>query len=108
MATMYFLTIGTMHMKTISAKEVKNAFGTFLDSAQREPVMITKHDRPVGIFFSMHDIESLIQVSDSLKDEIRNGVKAGIADADAGRIKECNEELIADLQARLRARLSTK
>ena len=38
-------------MKTISAKEAKNAFGSFLDSAQTEPVMLTEKDRPIGIFF---------------------------------------------------------
>jgi prevent-host-death family protein len=97
-----------MNFKTISAKEAKNAFGSFLDSAQREPVMITKRDRPVGIFFSMHDIESLMQVSDALKEEIHKGILAGLSDVEAGRVKELNELLIVDLQARLRARLSNK
>jgi len=95
-----------MHMKTISAKEVKNAFGTFLDSAQREPVMITKHDRPVGIFFSMHDIESLIQVSDSFKEEIRNGIKAGLADVEAGRVRPFDKDYANDLKARIREKLA--
>lgn len=39
-------------MKTISAKEAKNAFGGFLDSAQREPVMITKRAANRDIFFN--------------------------------------------------------
>lgn len=77
-----------MTMKTISAKEVKNAFGSFLDSAQREPVMITKHDRPVGIFLSMHDIESLLQVSDSSNDKIRNRIKVVLANVKTGLVKD--------------------
>lgn len=97
-----------MNMKTISAKEAKNSFGSFIDSAQREPVMITRRDRPIGIFFSMQDIESLIQVSDAFKKEINDGILLGIADSEAGRVKECNEELIANLQAKLRARLANK
>jgi PHD/YefM family antitoxin component YafN of YafNO toxin-antitoxin module len=107
MATKYFLTIGTMNMKTISAKDAKNAFGSFLDSAQREPVMITKRDRPIGIFFSMHDIESLIQVSDSFKEDIKNGILAGVADVEAGRVKAFNSDYASDLKARLRAKLAS-
>jgi len=93
-------------MKTISAKEAKNSFGSFLDSAQREPVMITKRDRPIGIFFSMHDVEALMQVSDGFKNQINTGILAGIADADAGRVTECNEDLIVDLQKRLKTKLA--
>ena len=93
-------------MKTISAKDAKNAFGSFLDSAQREPVMITKRDRPIGIFFSMQDVEALIQVSDAFKKDIHNGVISGIADAEAGRVSECNQQHIDDLKTKLRARLA--
>jgi len=95
-----------MNMKTISAKEAKNAFGSFLDSAQREPVMITKRERPIGIFFSMHDVEALIQVSEAFKKDIHNGIISGIADAEAGLVTECNQEHINDLKAKLRARLA--
>lgn len=94
-------------MKTISAKEAKNAFGNFLDAAQREPVMITKRDRPIGIFFSMHDIESLIQVNDSFKDDIKNGILAGVADAELGRVKTFNQDYANDLKARVRAKLDS-
>ncbi|MGZ8172905.1 type II toxin-antitoxin system Phd/YefM family antitoxin [Methylobacter tundripaludum] len=76
-------------MKTISAKEAKNAFGSFLDSAQREPVMITKRDRPIGIFFSMQDVETLIQVTEVFKKDIHTGIISGIVDAEAGRVTEC-------------------
>ncbi len=96
-----------MDMKTISAKEAKNSFGSFLDSAQREPVIVTKRDRPVGIFFSMQDIEALIQVSEAFKTEIHNSIISGIADAEAGRVAECNQELANDLKIRLRASLAT-
>ncbi|MCX7098771.1 MAG: type II toxin-antitoxin system Phd/YefM family antitoxin [Methylococcales bacterium] len=94
-------------MKTISAKEAKNAFGNFLDAAQREPIMITKRDRPIGIFFSMHDIESLMQVGDSFKDDIKNGILAGVADAEAGRVKTFNQDYANDLKARVRAKLES-
>ncbi|MEN9896400.1 MAG: hypothetical protein RLZZ66_49 [Pseudomonadota bacterium] len=94
-------------MKTISAKEAKNSFGAFLDSAQREPVMVTKRDRPVGMFFSMHDLNTLLNVGDAFKKEIYEKVVAGIDDADAGRVRECNAELAEELKAKLRAKLAT-
>jgi prevent-host-death family protein len=47
-------------MKTMTAAEAKNSFGKFLDMAQREPVLITKNDRPVGVFLSLADLEDTI------------------------------------------------
>ena len=49
-----------MQLRKMSAAEVKNNFGKFLDMAQREPIVVTKHDRAVGIFVSMQDIEDTI------------------------------------------------
>ncbi len=94
-------------MKTISAKEAKNSFGAFLDSAQREPVMVTKRDRPVGMFFSMQDLNTLLNVGDAFKKEIYEKVVAGIDAADAGCVRECNTELAEELKAKLRAKLAT-
>ncbi len=93
-------------MKTISAKEAENAFGSFLDSAQKEPVMITKRDRPIGIFFSMHDVEALIQAGEAFKKDINAGILSGIADAEAGRVTECSQDHINELKAKLRTRLA--
>lgn len=98
--------MGTINMKTISAKEVKNAFGNFLDSARTEPVMITEQDRPIGIFFSMQDLEALVQVSESFKKDIHAGINSGIADAEAGRVTECSQDHINDLKTKLRDRLA--
>jgi prevent-host-death family protein len=47
-------------MKTMTAAEAKNKFGQFLDAAQREPVLVTKNDRPVGVFLSMADLEDTL------------------------------------------------
>ena len=49
-----------MTMKTISAVDAKTRFGQFIESAQREPVVVTKKDRPVGVFFSIDDIQDTI------------------------------------------------
>ena len=47
-------------MKTMSAADAKTRFGEFLDMAQREPVIVTKKNRPVGVMFSMQDIEDTV------------------------------------------------
>ncbi len=44
-----------MAMKVMTARDAKNHFGEFLDSARREPVVVTKNDRPVGIMISVED-----------------------------------------------------
>jgi len=54
-------------MKTITAAAAKNAFGKFLDMARREPVVVTKNDRPVGVFLSMEDLEDTIWGERALK-----------------------------------------
>jgi prevent-host-death family protein len=47
-------------MKTMTAAQAKNSFGQFLDHAQREPVLVTKQNRPVGVFLSMKDLEGTV------------------------------------------------
>lgn len=42
-------------MKVMTAREAKNRFGEFLDSARREPVVVTKNNRPVGIMISVEN-----------------------------------------------------
>lgn len=66
-----------MTMKTMSAANAKTHFGKFLDTAQREPVLVTKKNRPVGVFFSMEDIENTIWAEQARKahDEGYIGVK---------------------------------
>ena len=54
------INVKAMNMKTMSAVDAKTRFGQFLDAAQREPVVVTKKDRPVGVFFSIEDIEDTI------------------------------------------------
>ncbi|MGL5447188.1 MAG: type II toxin-antitoxin system Phd/YefM family antitoxin [Rhabdaerophilum sp.] len=54
-------------MKSITAAEAKNSFGKFLDMARREPVLVTKNNRPVGVFLSMEDLEDTIWAEKALK-----------------------------------------
>lgn len=42
-------------MRSVTARDAKTRFGELLDAMQREPVVITKNNRPVGIMISMED-----------------------------------------------------
>jgi prevent-host-death family protein len=44
-------------MKTMSATAASKEFGRFIDAAQREPVLLTKKDRPVAVTVSVADWE---------------------------------------------------
>jgi prevent-host-death family protein len=49
-----------MAMKIMTARDAKNHFGEFLDAARREPVVVTKNDRPVGIMISLEDAKDTL------------------------------------------------
>lgn len=46
-------------MKTMSAKDAKNAFGHLLDTARAEPVIVEKHGRPVVVVLAVEEFERL-------------------------------------------------
>lgn len=48
-------------MKSMSAKDAKNAFGLLLDTARAEPVTIEKHGRRVVVVVSVEEYERLIE-----------------------------------------------
>ncbi len=95
-------------MKTISSKEAQNSFGAFLDAAQREPVMVTRRNRPVGVMLSMENLPAIFALADSMREIIKVGVKAGLADAKAGGGEELTDDYIDDLKKELQARINTK
>ena len=51
-------------MKTMSAREAKNAFGLMIDTARAEPVRIEKHGRGVVMVISVEEYERLHGRSD--------------------------------------------
>ena len=85
-------------MKTMSATLASKEFGRFIDSAQREPVLLTKKDRPVAVTVSVADWEELVAL------RIERGVAAGLADAAEGRVTEMTDEAIERRLARFRTR----
>lgn len=48
-------------MRTMTSAEAQNHFGLLLDTAQREPVSITRRGRPVAYLISLQEYTSLAQ-----------------------------------------------
>lgn len=67
-------------MRYFSATEAKQAFGTALDAAQREPVVIRKQNRDVAVLLSAEEYAKLrglrIAAFDALCDRIAAKAKA--------------------------------
>ena len=85
-------------MKTMSATLASKEFGRFIDAAQREPVLLTKKNRPVAVTVSVADWEELIAL------RIERGIAAGLADVEEGRVTEMTDEAIEQRLTRFRTR----
>jgi prevent-host-death family protein len=67
-------------MKTMSSGEAQNNFGVLLDTAQREPVTITRRGRPVAFLLSPQEYESLIRgVETAESRNLRDAAHAALA-----------------------------
>ena len=90
-------------MDTFAASEAKNQFGRLLDTAQREPVTITRKRRPVAVLLSKHDYDQIQRELQDARSEAEtqllmrgnNGKRLmeSISEARAGNVivKEMNE-----------------
>ncbi len=59
-------------MKAIAAREAKNKFGSLMDAAQRGPVAIEKHGRPVAVIMSVEEYRQI--KLGRLQSELRAGL----------------------------------
>jgi len=65
-------------MTTITSKEAQNRFGHLIDMAQREPVIVTRHDRPVAVVLSSEDYKRFEAFEDAIwAERARNAAKSG-------------------------------
>lgn len=53
-------------MTTLTSKEAQNRFGEMMESAQREPIMIKRHGRPVAVVMSQKEYERLQAMEDAI------------------------------------------
>jgi prevent-host-death family protein len=63
-------------MKTMSARDAKNAFGLMIDTARAEPVLIEKHGRGVVMVIAVEEYERLTIRVDA---EVKKAALAGEA-----------------------------
>jgi len=102
-------------MKTMTARDAKNHFGEFLDTARREPVIVTKNDRPVGIMISIEDaadtlIPEMFMEKEAGYDEwVSSKVGATLARVEAGTTSILpHADAMASLGTRVAAKLAHK
>lgn len=69
-------------MKTITASVASKEFGRYLDAAQREPVIVTKKNRPVVVTVSFQDWEELTKL------RIERSLAHGLDDIENGHFEE--------------------
>ena len=50
-------------MKYISANEAKQSFGQVMETAQREPVLVRKHNRPAAVILSPQEYERIRKIN---------------------------------------------
>ena len=67
-------------MKVMTAKEAKNSFGVLIDTVQREPVLVTRRNRSVGVFLSIRDIENIPELKRSLLESMGQQEKNPLLD----------------------------
>ncbi|MBN9697307.1 MAG: type II toxin-antitoxin system Phd/YefM family antitoxin [Zoogloea sp.] len=102
-------------MKVMSARDAKNRFGEFLDTVRREPVVVTKNDRPVGIMISIEDAadtllpEFLLDKDPGYDGWLFDKVSASLTRVASGETGvRGHDEAMALLKERLRVRLAGK
>lgn len=56
-------------MQLMTAKDARNHFGDLMNTMQREPVFITKNNKPVGAFISIEDLKDTHIMDDFLESD---------------------------------------
>jgi prevent-host-death family protein len=90
-----------MNMKTMTASVASKEFGRYLETAQREPVIVTKKNRPVAVTVSFQDWEELTKL------RIERGLTQGLGDIGNGRFEEVSDASTAARIARFKDRNSS-
>jgi len=57
-------------MITKTSAEAQNQFGLLLDTAQREPVAITRHGRPAAYVISPQEMEKMEALKQAMRKEL--------------------------------------
>ena len=85
-------------MKTLASTKASKNFGDYIDTVQREPVVITRKNRPVAVTYSIERAKELFDF------QVTAGIQKGLDDVKAGRTRELTPEYIAEMKAEFRAK----
>jgi len=83
-------------MQTISATEAKQAFGSVIDKAQREPIMIRKQNRDVTVIMSIADYQRITRTNIQEFQQFRENI--GNKAQERGLTEEKLNELLSNDQ----------
>ena len=83
-------------MQIVSATEAKQSFGSIIDKAQREPVMIRKQNRDVAVIMSIEDYQRITRINIAEFQQFRD--KIGKKAQNCGLTEEKLNELLNDDQ----------
>jgi len=89
-------------MKTIAATKASKNFGSYLDAVQREPVIITKKNRPVAVTYSIERAKELFNF------QVSAGIQKGLDDVAAGKTKELTPDYISEMKREFKAKHARK
>ena len=95
-----------MTMKTSTSSKAQNTFGHVSDTAQRKSV-VTERNRSVGAM-SEHGQGYETISNQAEREMVRKGVMQGIAEANAGKGRELNDELVTSIKQELQSRIDAK
>lgn len=102
-------------MQIMTAKDAKTRFGELMDTMQREPVLITKNNRPVGAFVSLEDLQGthiadLFSEKEEGHDEyVKAKVMEALTNLKNGKTKGSpKDEVHARVMEKVRLRLANK
>lgn len=98
-------------MQIMTSKEAKNNFGELTKAMLREPVIITKNNKPIGAFVSMQDLDLITkrQGEQDAHDDWVHGVLSATTQKisqEGLKGKAHGDELFDDIMKRVRATLS--
>ncbi len=102
-------------MQIMTAKDAKTRFGELMDAMQREPVLITKNNRPVGAFVSLEDLQGthIVELFSEKEEGHDEWVKAKVMEAltnlkNEGPKGSPKDEVHARVMGKVRLRLANK
>ena len=104
-----------MAMQIMTAKDAKTRFGELLYTIQREPVLLTKNEKPVGVFVSLEDIKGthladLLAEKETGYDEwTKSQVSKALAQVKTNPTQGTDKDTVhARVMERVRQRLASK